>query len=118
MECEPLECTPIGYGFNSFTQMGWAYLDKRCREKKPHRHFLTPHEGRTIYSPKFVPPPHYKRPPDWMYEPEFDWRERAVLARLYNPLDYAHDQGERDLSHRQFHPIDSYTDNMEGDKRY
>ena len=113
MECKPLECTPIGHGYNSFTEMGWGHTESRCKEKKPHRHFLTPHEERTIYSPKFVPPPHYKRPPDWMYNEQFTWRERAVLARLYNPLDYAHDQGERDLSHRQFQPIDVYPDYYE-----
>ena len=118
MTNKPMECEPIGYGFYSFTQMGWAYLDKRCREKKPHRHFLTPHEERTIYSPDFVPPSHYRRPPAWMYEPEFDWREKRDFARRENLFDYAHDQGERDLSHPQFQPIDSYTDNMEGVKKY
>jgi len=113
-----MECKPIGHGYNSFTEMGLGYMESRCKEKKEHRHWLTPHEVRTIYSPDFVPPPHYRPPPAWMYNEQFTWRERAVLARLYNPHDYAHDQGERDLSHRQFQPIDSYTDNMEGVKKY
>ena len=119
MTNKPMECKPIGNGFNSFTDgMGRGFTDRRCREKQSHRHWMTPHEERTICDLNFVPPPYYRPAPDWMYQDHFDWRELAVLARIYNPLDHAHDQGERDLSHRQFQPIDSYTDNMEGVKRY
>ena len=110
-----MECAPLSYGYRSFVDPITAgILNRRCTERKRHRHFQTLDGMWTIYNPNFVPPPHYRPAPDWMYQDHFDWRELAVLARIYNPLDHAHDQGERDLSHPQFRPIDVHPDYYEG----
>ena len=34
MTNKPMECKPIGHGYNSFTEMGLGYMESRCKEKK------------------------------------------------------------------------------------